>query len=111
MVDQFSSGNLWWNIPFGIVLAISPQKSLGGDVSWFFWVGMSLQKLLVENFSSEIFWYRFILSHFLVDVFFCGIFSSNNFGRDFSSGFLVANFVSTNLLDFLCRGLLVRISL
>ena len=54
---------------FGIVLAICPQKSLGGDVSWFFRVGMSLQKLLVENFSSEIFWCRCILSHFLVDVF------------------------------------------
>ena len=34
---------------------------------------MSLQKLLVENFSSEIFWYRFILGHFFVDVFFVGI--------------------------------------
>ena len=72
---------------------------------------MSLQKLLVENFSSDIFWYRFILGHFFVDVFFCGNFSSNAFGRDFSSGFLVAKFVSKNLLDFLCRGILVRMSL
>ena len=72
---------------------------------------MFLQKLLVENFSSEIFWYRFILGHFFVEIFFCGNFSSNAFGRSFSSGFLVAKFVSKNFLDFLCRGILVRMPL
>ena len=73
---------------------------LGRDVS---------SKAFWQRISFQIFFGRYSSSVIFCS-FFCWIFSLNNFGRGFSSGFLVANFVSKNLLDFPCRDILVSVS-